>query len=219
MSYRNTAPVFDAVDLNVTSRMFNGAFRDNTSIWRQPPSPAVDEAWDYVTAEGHELITVSANDIRRAGKDPAIVIKAPASWGGSAHGAYFSQVEVFHQIHCLNELRKEMFRDYYYGDTAATASPTNELRLSHKTHCIHLLLQALMCSADVGIVTHNWVRNEKLSDPKTRPFPDFGVNKMCRDFDSLLDWVRINGVQDVHAKVSRLRHPPGAPIVPGDGYI
>jgi hypothetical protein len=145
-------------------------------------------------------------------KNPSIVIQAPSSWDAGPD-AYFAQVEVFHQIHCLNELRKEVFRDYYYDQAEA-----DERRLSHKMHCIHMLLQVLMCSADVGIITHNWVHSEKLQEPKTRPFPDFNVVKKCRDFDAILDWVRETGVKDVHGKFPKLRHPAGVPIVPGDGY-
>lgn len=106
-----------------------------------------------------------------------------------------------------------MFREYYYGQ-----NEPDEKRLSHKTHCVHLLLQTLMCSADVGIITHNWVHVERLKEPKTRPYPDFNVVKQCRDFDGLLGWVREKGVKDVHEKFPKLRYPGGTPIVPGDGY-
>src|SRR3569833_3693575 len=124
-------------------RSFNGALRDNSTIWRQPPSPEVDEAWDYISTEGFEIITVSETDVVNSGKDPTISLKAPSSWG-AGDDAYIAQVEVFHQIHCLNELRKEMDYEYYYK------SPPDELHKSHKRHCIHMLLQSLMCSADVG---------------------------------------------------------------------
>ena len=159
------------------------------------------------------MITVTSQDIVLSGKDPSFATMAPLSWG-AGDGAYFAQVEVFHQIHCLNELRKEMFPDYYYN-----SSLPDDQRLSHKSHCIHLLLQALMCSADVGIITHNWVHSEKLTHPKTRPFPDFNVVKKCRDFDALLSWVHEKGVKNVHEKMAKLRYPPEALIVPGEGYL
>ena len=214
-----TAPVFDAVDLDIRLKTFNGVFRDNISIWRMAPSPQVDEAWDYVSAEGFELIMVSSEDILSSGKDPSITIQAPPSWGAGSD-AYFAQIDVFHQIHCLNMLRKGIFSEYYYYDQDGTAdSVSEEFRRTHQMHCIHMLLQTLMCSADVGIITHNWVHNEKLNDPKTRPFPDFNVVKKCRDFDALLGWVREKGVKDVHARFSKLMYPTGAPIVPGDGYV
>ena len=205
------APILDSYDMKPGFRSFNGALRDNSTIWRQPPSPEVDEAWDYISTEGFEIITVSETDVVNSGKDPTISLKAPSSWG-AGDDAYIAQVEVFHQIHCLNELRKEMDYEYYYK------SPPDELHKSHKRHCIHMLLQSLMCSADVGIITHNWVRNENIPEPKIRPMPDFNVVKKCADFDGLLEWARENAVEDLNQKFSHLRYVPGVDIVPGDGY-
>lgn len=193
-------------------KTFNGALRDNSSIWRQPPSPEVDAAWDYISAEMFELITVSEQDILLSGKDPSKTLQAPLSWG-YGEGAYIVQVDVFHQIHCLNELRKEMHHDYYYD-----GKPASELHHHHKAHCVHMLLQALMCSADVGIITHNWVHNERIEEPKTRPMSDFNVVKKCADFNGLLAWTRKNAVQDIKSKWPLLKYEPGMPIVTGEGY-
>lgn len=144
-------------------------------------------------------------------KDPSKCVKAPSSWGEGSD-AYIAQIEVFHQIHCLNELRKEIYYNHYYK------SPPNELHRSHKSHCIHILLQALTCAADVGVISHNWVHNGNIEEPKTRPMPDFNVVKVCRDFDSLLDWAREKGVKGLAQKWSKLKYPGGVEIIPGDGY-
>lgn len=176
------------------------------------PSPEVDAAWDSISAEDLQIITVSSSDIVKSGKDPSHSVKAPSSWG-FGDDAYIAQVEVFHQIHCLNELRKELFYDYYYHN-----APRNELHISHKTHCIHILLQSLMCNADVGIITHNWIYDEKYSDPKTRPFPDFSVEKKCRDFDSILRWLEEDGGVKKFSSKFPMEYPPGAFVLPGDGY-
>src|SRR3569833_851711 len=189
-------------------RSFNGALRDNSTIWRQPPSPEVDEAWDYISTEGFEIITVSETDVVNSGKDPTISLKAPSSWG-AGDDAYIAQVEVFHQIHCLIELRKAMDYEYFYK------SPPDELHMSHKRHCIHLLLQSLMCSADVGNITHNWVRNENIPEPKIRPMPDFNVVKKCADFDGLLEKTKKKTKKEHKQKFSHLRYVPGVDIVPG----
>lgn len=73
----------------------------------------------------------------------------------------------------------------------------------HKTHCVHMLLQALMCNADVGVITQSWVRNEAYKNPKTRPFPDFNIEKKCRDFDAVMHWLREEGggVKDLVSKL------------------
>lgn len=205
------APVLDSLDLRPTLQTFNGALRDNSSIWRQPPSAEVDAAWNYISAEGLEVITVSSSALLQSGKNASECVKAPVSWGEGTD-AYIAQVDVFHQIHCLNELRKEIFYDHYYE------SPPDELHRAHKAHCIHMLLQTLMCTADVGIISHNWVHNEKIREPKTRPMPDFNMVKFCRDFDALLDWAREKGVKDLPRKWRQLKYTEGTKIVPGEGY-
>jgi hypothetical protein len=81
-----------------------------------------------------------------------------------------------------------------------------------------MLLQALMCSADVGIITHNCVHNENIPDPKTRPMPDFNVVKKCANFDSLLEWNREVAIKDFPSKWPSLKYIPGMKIIPGQGY-
>lgn len=206
------APVLDSFELNLQSQAFNGALRDNSSIWRQPPSAEVDAAWDYISGEEFQLITISASDVSLSGKDPSIALQAPASWGVGL-GAYIAQVDVFHQIHCLNELRKEMHRDYYYN-----GQHKSEIHQSHKAHCIHMLLQALMCSADVGVITHNWVHNERIPEPKTRPMADFNVVKKCVNFEGLIEWTKKRSVKNWKKKWPSLRWEAGMPIVAGEGY-
>jgi hypothetical protein len=190
---------------------FDGRLRDNNSIYRMPPSPAVDAAWDEVSAEGFEAMTVPASMIIDSKKNPKISLKAPSVWG-YGDDAYVVQVDVFHQIHCLNELRKEIYYDHYY------AQPPSALHRDHKSHCIHMLLQNLMCHADLDIITHNWVHNDQISDPKERPFPDFNLVKQCRDFNATLRWAKDNAIRDLPKVWNALRIPPGMETVPGDGY-
>ncbi|KAL1843346.1 hypothetical protein VTK73DRAFT_2867 [Phialemonium thermophilum] len=117
------SPILDWFDMKPGMRTLNGALRDNASIWRQPPSPEVDRAWDDISTEGFEVITVPESAVVRSGKDPAVSLRAPRSWG-AGEDAYVAQIDVFHQIHCLNELRKEMDYDYYYQSSRSCAAPT-----------------------------------------------------------------------------------------------
>jgi hypothetical protein len=162
--------------------------------------------------EGLEILTVPSSAITQSGKDVSFSVKAPESWGKGS-GEYLAQVEVFHQIHCLNELRKEIFYDYYYN-----AQP-DDIHRAHKAHCIHIILQSLMCIADVGIIQHNWVHNRKLMEPQTRPFPDFSTEKTCRDFEAILEWATSQSVPDLSNKWHALRIPDGAHTIAGDGYL
>lgn len=102
------SPVFDKVDLapvwtTVDGRLHTAA---NASIYRGQPSAETDEAWDDLAAEAYEVILASADDLERAGYNPAQYFKAPASWG-YGDDKFPVQIDVFHQIHCLNAVRKQ----------------------------------------------------------------------------------------------------------------
>jgi hypothetical protein len=80
---------------------------ETTSIYIQDPNPEVDAAWDYISAEVGSIITINSDEARRLGRDPASIVKAPEDWG-FGNDAFPAQIDVFHEIHCLNMLRKEM---------------------------------------------------------------------------------------------------------------
>ena len=206
-------------------KRLNGRLHDNTTIWRLDPSPEVDQAWDTISAEKYEIITVSSAAISHSSKNPSLSVKAPTSWNRGTD-AYPAQVDVFHQIHCLNELRKEMHFDYYYSDKFPVG-PDGKRTIpvehqEHKKHCLHMLLQNIMCHADVDVITHNWVHYEDIGQPDrpyAEPFADFNLQKQCRDFGGLLEWVKGNAVEDLERKWSGLEMPEGAQFVEGDGYF
>jgi hypothetical protein len=47
-----------------------------------------------------------------------------------------------------------------------------------------MLLQNIMCHADADIVTYRW------TETQSNPFPDFSINRKCRDFGVLERWQR-----------------------------
>ncbi|KAH0172975.1 hypothetical protein KCU67_g1499, partial [Aureobasidium melanogenum] len=141
----------------------------------QPPSPAVDAAWDRLSAEGREIITVSSETLRVLGYDPALYFQAPADWGFNS-GSYPVQIDVFHQIHCLDTIRKFAHHDYYFPNgTNPMLDPF------HMAHCMNILLQNIMCHADTDIIPHRWVEANR------HPMAQFSITKQCKQFDQLLE--------------------------------
>ncbi|PMD44601.1 hypothetical protein L207DRAFT_421380, partial [Hyaloscypha variabilis F] len=177
--------------------LLDGTFWSNTSIFRQDPSPEVDAAWSRIAAT--YITTAPSSAILSAGKDPRKIVKAPASWG-LGDDAYPVDIDALHQVHCLNALRKDIFYEYYYG-----ALNRSHFYLAHRSHCIHILLQNLMCKSDAEIITMKWVREE--STAKERPWPDFSVVKRCGDFEALVEWAMRNEVKDSEEKRMQLRMP------------
>ena len=51
-------------------------------------------------------------------------------------------------------------------------------------HCADLLRQKLLCDADTGVVTYNWVRH------MSHPTPNFNTVHKCRDFEAVRKWAK-----------------------------
>ncbi|KAI4128045.1 MAG: hypothetical protein LQ347_004346 [Umbilicaria vellea] len=162
LTHSKTAPILDQVHIPLTYY----------------PSPEVDIAWRRLS--NINTIPLSSADVVKLGIDPSTTAKFPAHFG-FGDDAHIGRLDVFHQIHCLNSLRKEIHFDYYFGDKFpdGTRTPSHK---SHISHCLEILLEAFMCNANIEPILHYWV------DIAEEPFPDFDNNHQCRDFDTVLKW-------------------------------
>ncbi|KAF2687592.1 hypothetical protein K458DRAFT_466989 [Lentithecium fluviatile CBS 122367] len=122
------------------------------------------------------------------------------------HGGFFvhpklaskrSAFSVFHQMHCLDELRHGFYvlhdQVIAYANmkseeaTAKGEGATGEKRalpehsLGHIRHCIDLLRQSLMCNADLTV---------ELKDEALGGVTGFGTAHQCVDWQGLLEWMR-----------------------------
>jgi hypothetical protein len=185
--------VFDRFTIPKHTLTTNGTFWDTS-----PPSicrasgPVADAAWESV-GSNIPPITITAANVRALGKDPSVAVKAPA--GGDA---YMAGMDVFHHLHCLDKLRREL-----------EGKPTPEdahMHHAHIAHCIDVLAQALKCSASVDMVTFNWVKGHRM------PQPDFSNRKVCRDFEGLRTWTKENGF-DAEEWMREMEGPPDGAIV------
>lgn len=170
---------------------FNGTI-EHLSIYKGEPSPELDNAWDALVF-GTKLTAISAEAVEKLGKSvqPSLVKFMDEDGGG-----YMTTMEVTHQLHCLNLLRKSTYYDYYksMADPLLRSSP-DQYRL-HLNHCIDILRQQLMCTADAGLITYQWVKGYE------RPYPDFSTWHKCRAIDKLWEW---NEEHAVHVPWSRIK--------------
>lgn len=76
------------------TRIFEGSLYHN-SPWKGEPRPELDALWHRVGQVG--AMSISAEEVRRLGKDPDYVVKWPPDLGGG----HVVSVETFHHLHCL----------------------------------------------------------------------------------------------------------------------
>lgn len=107
------SPVHSLFDLSPTQKKINGAFypsKTGNSIAREQPNPIADAQWDEW--ELTRVYPVSADVIRKMGKDPETVAKLEDEVWGLGDDKYATIFDVYHQVHCLNSLRHVSYGEY-----------------------------------------------------------------------------------------------------------
>lgn len=132
------------------------------------PNPAADREWhDY---EKVRPIPLTRSQIIKLGKDPETVAKFEDSVWGLGDDAYVADLDMFHQIHCLNTLRTMAYARYYNRtalDVSSSSSDPAKANIDavHINHCVDMLMTAIKCSGNVGFITSNWVKGVKFPQP------------------------------------------------------
>ncbi|KAH0432042.1 hypothetical protein CcaCcLH18_06697 [Colletotrichum camelliae] len=203
------SPILERFEIPKIVRVTNGTLYDTRppSILRQRIGTEADNEWHRIGDHVWPLVIGEA-DVRRLGKDPAVAVKIPEDLGYGSD-AYIAQTEVFHHLHCLDMLRREVSYEHYYEEKEGP-KPGGAQHQAHIGHCFDILAQAIKCTGSVDMITFNWVENWD------QPFPDFMNHKVCRSFDALLDWVNDNAMSPgVFQKMKT--PPPGWPVLPEPG--
>ena len=191
------APILDQKHISISTVQRNGSFvaLDTPSVWRQGPSEAVDYAWNRIATLSP--IPLSSNDVELLGGNSSDTARFPPIFGlgGDAH---IGRLDVFHLIHCLDALRREVWFDHYYSKKYPNGP--DDAHYVHVTHCISMLLQNIMCNAPLTPILHYWV------DTAQEPSPNFSDNHQCRDFDTVMAWQEEKSV-DLKYYRSIIRRP------------
>ncbi|KAG4438913.1 hypothetical protein IFR05_005593 [Cadophora sp. M221] len=108
---------------------------------------------------------------------------------GEYDGKYVVMLGVFHQLHCVNLLRKSLYQEPPNSTSPRFSnSTTDPLSLLHLEHCVDALRQAVMCSVDT--TPHPWVWSEGEDGEVGQVKEVASIAHTCRDFDSVREWAR-----------------------------
>lgn len=168
------------------------------SIARQDPGPETDAAWHVYEKVLTHVIT--KDQVIKLGKDPETVARFEDDYWGFGDDAYMAQMDVFHQIHCINLLRKAAFEDH--PKTTTPKEKKDKMYWIHLHHCVDIALQNIKCTGTTELLTLSWM------DGREIPWPNFSVYHQCRDFDTLVQWQQENAVDA--AKFDRTPKPKDA---------
>ncbi|OAX84481.1 hypothetical protein ACJ72_01152 [Emergomyces africanus] len=171
-----SSPVLKDVDISYKPVLFNGSFTKET-IYRQQAGPLVDEAW-LALGTRYDSIIIPENEAEGYGIQKGQVKRIEEQGGG-----FFANVEVFHHLHCLNLLRQATYFnfEYYSKKGDGPFQNSDDVLKTHIGHCIDILRQQIMCTADVGVFGQWWVKG-------VGPFVDFNTVHKCRNFEEIRKW-------------------------------
>lgn len=93
-------------------RRFDGALR-KSNRFRGPPSQDIDNAWDEITIPHGGLVRLTQSQLIRVNAS-----EYAAKYTKEMGGGYIAGIEVFHQLHCVNMLRKATYMDHYLPRTS-----------------------------------------------------------------------------------------------------
>ncbi|KAJ6149819.1 Protein of unknown function DUF3328 [Penicillium samsonianum] len=153
------------------------------SIYRGSPTPKLEIAWDRLWR--HNDINVPLNKLSSLNRSVDTNWKqTPMQYGGGAE----ANVEVFHQLHCLNLIRQYTYLDSYeVPPEGFQRSP--EMSRIHVDHCIETLRIHLMCAGDVTPVLVRLDESKPLGAEA-----DFSTHHKCRRFNKLTEWMEMHAV-------------------------
>ncbi|KAF2636764.1 hypothetical protein P280DRAFT_532831 [Massarina eburnea CBS 473.64] len=128
------------------------------------PTPEIDRAW-------HKLLTGLNIDL-----DPSEANLGGRTFQWPDSGLYFTGLEVYHSLHCLNRLRQALYPDYY----DVFSNPDDPKREDHIGHCINHIRQAIQCHADLTPMEWKQSGNSVILNTATQ--------HTCRDFSKVHEW-------------------------------
>ena len=115
---------------------------------------------------------------------------------------YIVELDVFHQLHCLNSLRKLAYPDVYKMDLTSDSEEAAD-NIYHMEHCYEQLRQSLQCSSDISTIYWEWsVKQQKM-------FGNVKTTHTCKNFEKIRDWAVEHKAE---TDLDFFKHVEGAPI-------
>lgn len=159
------------------------------------PNPAIDTAWEKLLR--YQYPAVSDDEIA---SNPALSFspkdKHPIT--GKYHGA----LDVFHNLHCLNMVRRQLDKEYYGEMNMKKRNEESSLDAAEKDHlyhCMNHIRQSLQCRPDLSPAAMHVYRDADGS----QFFLGNAKSHSCYDWQSIMDWAearesKLGYTQPVH---------------------
>ncbi|PQE20057.1 tat pathway signal sequence protein [Rutstroemia sp. NJR-2017a BVV2] len=150
------------------------------------PDHTTDDKWQMLYNESmHTSIPPSLAD-----RLPLKTLPIP-----SDPSKYLIQLEIYHQLHCLNSIRQalwldgvEHYRLPHFKDFYLPGGRRNYT--GHGAKHLDWIRQSLLCNGDTTPVSWQWDSVAKI------PLPQLPETKICKNMDAIDEWTRMNAVEE-----------------------
>ncbi|KAF2019508.1 hypothetical protein BU24DRAFT_459176 [Aaosphaeria arxii CBS 175.79] len=158
------------------------------SGFNAPPSDELDDLWeDLLEAKN---IRISPEEVRSL--DTNLTHKVRVN-----DGDYVGVIGAYHQLHCLNIIRRLIHWDYYGPRMSEEERESFLWKQHHSDHCLEVFRQSIMCHAYPSFYLGEWVAD-------SHEFPNIELmaqgSTKCVDWDSLDTWARKRKLVQGHFK-------------------
>ncbi|KAL0576585.1 hypothetical protein V5O48_005378 [Marasmius crinis-equi] len=191
------SPALEVVEPEI--KVFHVGFPGDLSPFQKPSSPELDDAWEELYGFGISRIT----------KDQAALLPNKTQPIPGDEGHYIAELDVFHNLHCLNMVRKALDPGYY-PDWNITAS---EKSAQHVSHCIDWIRQSIMCHADTSVIVWQW------EDWVNSTIVKGDVAHTCRNFEKIQDWAKERILPKAFDANIHLTDDIVIPVLQADGLL
>ncbi|EGX90436.1 hypothetical protein CCM_06856 [Cordyceps militaris CM01] len=161
--------------------LFTGGLKGDTSKYLGS-TPSVDEAWDNLYNK-----TLISQILPEAA---AHLVNATTRFSNDTD-YHIVELDVFHQLHCLNMMRKLVYPNAYPMDLTSGSDEAQD-NIFHMEHCYEQLRQSLQCTSDLSTITWQWSRKQQ------RFIGNVHTMHTCKNFDKIHEWaVENTAAQDL----------------------
>ncbi|KAI1775460.1 hypothetical protein F4818DRAFT_441556 [Hypoxylon cercidicola] len=136
-----------------------------------PPTDEQDEAWDYLI--NGSFFNASLEELQRAGEETSDLAEL-------TDGGYLASIGVYHELHCLRQIRLYVYKDIYYPHMTHKEGIFLE---DHMDHCLEALRRTIMCYGNTALSSFYW-QSPEADQVAVRS----NSQSVCAKWDSIENW-------------------------------
>ncbi|GIZ40867.1 hypothetical protein CKM354_000418900 [Cercospora kikuchii] len=153
-------------------------YAEDQVLYTGTPTKAMDRAWNKLIK--HRYFLIDDSEAREAwGPDYEQYYRYPDT--EKRKGGYVAGLDVLHTLHCVNMLRKALYKDYYKEHNHGS----KKFQQYHIDHCLDIVRQNIQCNSDLTLIPTRWWDG---MGKNGRNFIDSDQVHTCRNFGKIREW-------------------------------